>query len=91
VRRAAASTSGSDRDCCGSPVSPPTSAARTSSCPSPTTARLSRLPSTRYLVDIKTLTAYAITAELIDGKNAAVFKTDDHYACVVMPLTRERG
>jgi DNA polymerase III subunit beta len=32
-----------------------------------------------------------MTAELIDAKNAAVFKTDDHYTYVVMPLTRERG
>jgi DNA polymerase-3 subunit beta len=47
----------------------------------------------RYLVDaLKTLDDLAaITAELIDGKNAAVFKTDDHYTYVVMPLTRERG
>jgi DNA polymerase-3 subunit beta len=47
----------------------------------------------RYLVDaLKTLDdATAITAELIDAKNAAVFKTDDHYTYVVMPLTRERG
>ena len=47
----------------------------------------------RYLVDaLKTLDdAAAITAELIDAKNAAVFKTDDHYTYVVMPLTRERS
>jgi DNA polymerase-3 subunit beta len=47
----------------------------------------------RYLIDaLKTLDdATAITAELIDAKNAAVFKTDDHYTYVVMPLTRERG
>jgi DNA polymerase-3 subunit beta len=47
----------------------------------------------RYLVDaLKTLDdATAITAELIDAKNAAVFKTEDHYTYVVMPLTRERG
>jgi DNA polymerase-3 subunit beta len=46
----------------------------------------------RYLVDaLKTLDdATAITAELIDAKNAAVFKTPDHYTYVVMPLTRER-
>jgi DNA polymerase-3 subunit beta len=46
----------------------------------------------RYLVDaLKTLDdTAAITAELIDAKNAAVFKTDDHYTYVVMPLTRER-
>ena len=31
-----------------------------------------------------------VTAELIDAKNAAVFKTDDQYTYVVMPLTRER-
>jgi DNA polymerase III subunit beta len=47
----------------------------------------------RYLVDaLKTLDdAAAITAELIDAKNAAVFKTDDNYTYVVMPLTRERS
>jgi DNA polymerase-3 subunit beta len=47
----------------------------------------------RYLVDaLKTLDdTAALTAELIDAKNAAVFKTDDHYTYVVMPLTRERG
>ena len=47
----------------------------------------------RYLVDaLKTLDdTTAITAELIDSKNAAVFKTDDQYTYVVMPLTRERG
>ena len=33
----------------------------------------------------------AIVAELIDGKSAAVFKTDDHYTYVVMPLTPGRG
>ena len=31
-----------------------------------------------------------ITAELIDHKNAAVFKTEDGYIYVVMPLTRDR-
>ena len=47
----------------------------------------------RYLVDaLKTLDdTAAVTAELIDAKNAAVFKTDDHYTYVVMPLTRERS
>ncbi len=47
----------------------------------------------RYLVNaLKTLDdTAAITAELIDAKNAAVFKTDDHYTYVVMPLTRERS
>jgi DNA polymerase-3 subunit beta len=46
----------------------------------------------RYLLDaLKTLDDDAeITAELIDARNAAVFKTPDHYAYVVMPLTRER-
>ena len=46
----------------------------------------------RYLIDaLKTLDdASTITAELIDHKNAAVFKTDDGYSYVVMPLTRER-
>jgi DNA polymerase-3 subunit beta len=47
----------------------------------------------RYLIDaLRTLDdATAITAELIDAKNAAVFKTDDQYTYVVMPLTRERA
>jgi DNA polymerase-3 subunit beta len=46
----------------------------------------------RYLADaLKTLDdTAAVTAELIDSKNAAVFKTDDHYTYVVMPLTRDR-
>jgi DNA polymerase-3 subunit beta len=46
----------------------------------------------RYLTDaLKTLDdGTAITAELIDSKNAAVFKTDDQYTYVVMPLTREQ-
>jgi DNA polymerase-3 subunit beta len=46
----------------------------------------------RYLIDaLKTLEpTAAITAELIDHKNAAVFKTEDQYTYVVMPLTRER-
>lgn len=46
----------------------------------------------RYLMDaLKTLEPNtAITAELIDHKNAAVFKTEDGYTYVVMPLTRER-
>ena len=46
----------------------------------------------RYLVDaLKTLDdRTTITAELIDSKNAAVFKTDDRYTYVVMPLTREK-
>jgi DNA polymerase-3 subunit beta len=46
----------------------------------------------RYLIDaLKTLDPTAtITAELIDAKSAAVFKTDDDYTYVVMPLTRER-
>ena len=46
----------------------------------------------RYLVDaLKTLDPTAIvTAELIDHKNAAVFRTEDGYVYVVMPLTRER-
>ena len=46
----------------------------------------------RYLTDaLKTLDdASYITAELIDHKNAAVFKTEDRYTYVVMPLTRER-
>jgi DNA polymerase III subunit beta len=47
----------------------------------------------RYLIDaLRTLDdTAAITVELVDSKNAAVFKTDDHYTYVVMPLTRERG
>ena len=46
----------------------------------------------RYLTDaLKTLDDnVAVTAELIDSKNAAVFKTDDRYTYVVMPLTRDR-
>ena len=46
----------------------------------------------RYLTDaLKTLDDNAaITAELIDSKNAAVFQTDDRYTYVVMPLTRDR-
>ncbi len=46
----------------------------------------------RYLTDaLKNLEDTAeITAELIDSKNAAVFKTEDHYTYVVMPLTRDR-
>jgi DNA polymerase-3 subunit beta len=46
----------------------------------------------RYLTDaLKTLEDSAeITAELIDAKNAAVFKTEDRYTYVVMPLTRDR-
>jgi len=46
----------------------------------------------RYLTDaLKTLDdSTALTIELIDSKNAAVFKTDDQYAYVVMPLTRDR-
>jgi DNA polymerase-3 subunit beta len=46
----------------------------------------------RYLTDaLRTLDDNApITAELIDSKNAAVFKTDDRYTYVVMPLTRDR-
>ena len=47
----------------------------------------------RYLIDaLKTLDdSTMITAELIDSKNAAVFRTDDRYTYVVMPLTRERA
>jgi DNA polymerase III subunit beta len=47
----------------------------------------------RYLIDaLKTLDdTTSITAELIDSKNAAVFKTNDLYTYVVMPLTREQG
>ncbi len=46
----------------------------------------------RYLVDaLKTLDdATIVTAELIDSRNAAVFRTEDQYTYVVMPLTRER-
>lgn len=47
----------------------------------------------RYLTDaLKTLddTTF-ITAELIDANNAAVFKTNDGYTYVVMPLTREHA
>src|SRR5207248_232758 len=43
-----------------------------------------------YLVDaLRNLDENAaVTAELIDGRSAAVFKTDDRYTYVVMPLTR---
>ncbi len=46
----------------------------------------------RYLTDaLKTLDdGSVIHAELIDGRNAAVFKTEDGYSYVVMPLTRDR-
>lgn len=46
----------------------------------------------RYLVDaLKNLDeTAALTAELIDHKSAAVFKTEDRYTYVVMPLTRDR-
>jgi DNA polymerase-3 subunit beta len=46
----------------------------------------------RYLTDaLKTIDdGTQITAELIDHKNAAVFKTEDNYTYVVMPLTRDR-
>jgi DNA polymerase-3 subunit beta len=46
-----------------------------------------------YLTDaLKTLDdTTSITAELIDSNNAAVFKTNDHYTYVVMPLTREHS
>jgi DNA polymerase-3 subunit beta len=46
----------------------------------------------RYLTDaLKNLDEDArVSAELIDHKNAAVFKTDDQYTYVVMPLTRDR-
>jgi DNA polymerase-3 subunit beta len=46
----------------------------------------------RYLADaLKTLDdTMIVTAELIDSKNAAVFRTDDDYTYVVMPLTRDR-
>ena len=45
----------------------------------------------RYLIDaLRTLDdTTSVTAELIDSKNAAVFKTSDQYTYVVMPLTRE--
>jgi DNA polymerase-3 subunit beta len=31
-----------------------------------------------------------VTLDLIDHQSAAVFRTDDGYSYVVMPLTRER-
>lgn len=45
----------------------------------------------RYLSDaLKTLEdTTEVTAELIDSKKAAVFKTQDQYTYVVMPLTRD--
>jgi DNA polymerase-3 subunit beta len=47
----------------------------------------------RYLLDaLKTLEdTTLVTAELVDAKTAAVFRTDDQYTYVVMPLTRERA
>jgi len=44
----------------------------------------------RYLMDaLKTLDpTTTVSAELIDNRNAAVFRTEDHYSYVVMPLTR---
>ncbi len=46
----------------------------------------------RYLSEaLKTLDPVSpITAELIDSKNAAVFKTEDAYTYVVMPLTKDQ-
>lgn len=46
----------------------------------------------RYLTDaLKALEPTAtVTAELIDHKSAAVFRTEDGYAYVVMPLMRDR-
>lgn len=46
----------------------------------------------RYLTDaLRTLEPDTrLTADLIDHKNAAVFRTEDHYTYVVMPLTRDR-
>lgn len=45
-----------------------------------------------YLLDaLKTLSDDTpLVAELIDDRNAAVFRTEDRYSYVVMPLTRER-
>ncbi len=46
----------------------------------------------RYLIEaLKNLDSdMPITIELIDSKTAAVFRTDDGYTYVVMPLTRDR-
>jgi DNA polymerase-3 subunit beta len=46
----------------------------------------------RYLTDaLKTLDDTAeVTVDLVDAKTAAVFRTEDHYTYVVMPLTRDR-
>jgi DNA polymerase-3 subunit beta len=46
----------------------------------------------RYLIDmLRVLNEEStIALELIDDKSAAVFRTDDGYTYVVMPLTRER-
>ncbi len=63
-----------------SPARRPTSAARTSSCRSHYEGKAVEITfDPRYLADaLKTLDdTAAITAELIDSKNAAVFKTDD--------------
>lgn len=46
----------------------------------------------RYLIDaLKTLEpSSVVTVELIDGKNAVVFRTEDDFVYVIMPLTKNR-
>jgi DNA polymerase III subunit beta len=46
----------------------------------------------RYLIDmLRVLNEESnITVDLIDHQSAAVFKTDDGYTYIVMPLTRDR-
>lgn len=46
----------------------------------------------RYLIDMLRVLGEeaAVTAEFVDGDSAAVFRTTDGYAYVVMPLTKER-
>lgn len=44
----------------------------------------------RYVVDaLRAIGDQPVTVELIDGKSAAVLRTDDGYCYVVMPLSRE--
>ena len=46
----------------------------------------------RYLVDaLKTIEAdESVTIDLIDGKSAAVLRTEDNFTYIAMPLTREK-
>lgn len=46
----------------------------------------------RYLIEMLRVLSEesAVTLDLVDSENAAVFRTEDGYSYVVMPLTRER-